>query len=153
MGYRKNIPEDEYLSGLGAATNKLQDFVDNLVSASAQGLADTALYILGEAVERAPVDTGDLRGSGYVKLDGQSYATGSKSGTAAIVGTVPDEATRAEIGFSAPYAADQHEQVAYSHPRGGEAKYLESVIADDQGNLQAKLVEGILRVMNGGNDA
>ena len=153
MGYRKNIPKDEYLAGLGAATNKLQDFVDNLVSASAQGLADTALYILGESVERAPVDTGDLRGSGYVKLDGQPYASGSSSGTAIIKGSVPEEATRAEIGFSAPYAADQHEQVAYSHPRGGRSKYLESVIVDEQGNLQAKLVDGILQAMAGGDDA
>lgn len=131
MGRRTSIPEGEYLAGLSDALKRLQESVDGMVSGSAQGLADTALYVLGEAAPRAPVDTGDLRGSGYVELDGQPFAHGDASGAALAVGGVPEEATRAEIGFASRYAADQHEQVAYDHPRGGEAKYLESVLVEE----------------------
>lgn len=131
MGYRMNIPSGEYLAGLEEATQGLQEFVDNMESGGAQGLADAALYILGEAVQRAPVDNGDLRGSGYATLDGKPYArgTGPERGTV-VTGPVPEIATLAEVGFSEKYAADQHEQVAYNHPRGGEAKYLESVVVE-----------------------
>lgn len=131
MGYRMNIPSGEYLAGLEEATQGLQEFVDNMESGGAQGLADIALYILGEAVQRAPVDNGDLRGSGYVTLDGVPYARGTGPEPGIVVtGSVPEIATLAEVGFSEKYAADQHEQVAYSHPRGGEAKYLESVVVE-----------------------
>lgn len=143
MGYRMDIPDDEYLAGLSDIMKWLQEDIDGMVSGSAQGLADAAFYILGESVPRAPVDTGDLRGSGYVKLDGQPYASGSSSGTVAIVGNMPEEATRAEIGFSAPYAADQHEQVAYSHPRGGESKYLESVLVENSERILQLIASGV----------
>ncbi|WP_050697724.1 hypothetical protein [Anaeromassilibacillus senegalensis] len=149
MGYRMNIPSGEYLAGLEEATQGLQEFVDNMESGGAQGLADIALYILGEAVQRAPVDNGDLRGSGYVTLDGAPYAkgVGPEPGTV-ITGPVPEIATLAEVGFSEKYAADQHEQTGYSH-REGRSKYLESVIVDDQGELQRILIERLLRVMGG----
>lgn len=52
----------------------------------------------------APVKDGDLRASG------QSVAHGA----------------RAEVGYSAPYAIRQHEGLNFNHPRGGEAKFLET---------------------------
>lgn len=166
MGYRVKIPEGDYLAGLNEATQKLQDFVDNLAESSGQGLADIALYILGEATQRAPVDTGNLRGSGYVDLDGQSYAKVNQEviskeeaqrgvlpppGEIVVSGAVPDGTTRAEVGFNAKYAADQHEQVHLTHKQG-QSKYLESVIVDAQGDLQEILINRLQRVMMGGGD-
>lgn len=132
MGYREKIPKGQYLSGLSEVTAKLQSTIDEMKQGAAQGLADAALYILGESVQRAPVDTGNLRGSGYVDLDGQRFAAGTGPDPGiAILGQAPDEASSAEIGFAANYAADQHEQVHLSHPRGGQAKYLESVLIEE----------------------
>ncbi|MFR1477658.1 MAG: hypothetical protein ACLSB9_19240 [Hydrogeniiclostridium mannosilyticum] len=81
MGHRTKIAEGQYLHGLDAA-EKLQTLVDAMAGASAQGLSDASLFILGEAAKRAPVDTGNLRGSGYVELDGQQVAKGAEGGAA-----------------------------------------------------------------------
>jgi hypothetical protein len=62
------------------------------------------LDLQGKAQDRAPVLTGDLRGSAY---HNQKGLTG-------------------EVGFSSPYALRQHEELSYRHPQGGEAKYLEN---------------------------
>lgn len=142
MGHRVDIPADEYLAGLSDVLKELQDSVDGLISGSAQGLADAALYVLGESALRAPVDTGDLRGSGYVELDGQTFARGDASGAALVVGGAPEEATRAEIGFASKYAANQHEHVEYDHPRGGEAKYLESVLVEESERILGLIAAG-----------
>lgn len=152
MGYRIEIPKDEYLRGLDQATEKLQALVDDIISAGAQGLADASLYILGEAVKRAPVDTGNLRGSGYVELDGQRVAKGTEGGSCTLTGAVPEDAARAEIGFNAKYAADQHEQVHYTHPRGGQSKYLESVLVEEQSRILTTITGRVDEVMGGGHN-
>ena len=69
-----------------------------------KSLKEISLDLQGESQRRAPVDTGDLRGSAYTKQDGLT----------------------AEVGFSSPYAVRQHENMQYKHKRGGEAKYLEN---------------------------
>jgi hypothetical protein len=63
--------------------------------------------LLGQAQRSAPVDEGTLRGSGAVKI------------------TEKLDGVEAEISFDTPYAARQHEEVTYRHPKGGKAKYLE----------------------------
>lgn len=87
----------------------------DVVTASAVYAAGSA--IMTEAKRRAPVDHGDLRGSGYVSLPEQK---GRK--------------VRSEIGFGGPasaYAIVQHERTDFSHDVG-EAKYLERAISAKQ---------------------
>lgn len=57
-----------------------------------------------KASQLAPVDTGDLRGSGFTETDGKNVT----------------------VGFESEYALKQHENLNYRHPKGGEAKYLET---------------------------
>lgn len=59
------------------------------------------------AVQRAPIQTGDLRGSADTRV---------KDNSGQVEGLV---------GFSSEYAIEQHENLTYNHPRGGEAKFLE----------------------------
>lgn len=73
--------------------------------AALSAIHDGALHILSEAVDEAPVDTGDLRGSGKVEDMPEEQAT--------------------VISFNEPYALRQHEELNYNHPKGGKAKYLE----------------------------
>lgn len=87
---------DSLEKGLNAALKKVG-------SVNEKALKDIALDLLGKAVEIAPLDTGDLRGSGSVKTENDT----------------------AIVGFEEPYAVRQHEHVEYEHPQGGEAKYLE----------------------------
>ena len=149
MGHRTKIAEGQYLHGLDEAAEKLQTLVDAMAGASAQGLSDASLFILGDAAKRAPVDTGNLRGSGYVELDGQQVAKGAEGGGCTLTGAGPEDAAHAEIGFNAKYAADQHEQVHLSHPRGGQAKYLESVLVEEQERILATITGRVEEAMGG----
>jgi hypothetical protein len=80
--------------------------------------AEAALYqagsiIMTEAKQRAPVDVGTLRNSGYVTLPRRQGGD-----------------TFVEAGFGGAakaYAVRQHEELAYRH-EVGEAKYLENAI-------------------------
>lgn len=153
MGYREHISDGEYLAGLDDVARGLQAAVDAMCGGSAHGLADAGVFILSESVPLAPVDTGNLRGSGYVELDGERVARGDgKSGTVSTIGAVPEDATHAEIGFGAKYAADQHEQVNLNHPRGGEAKYLESVLVENYDRILELIATGVQNGLNGGGD-
>lgn len=144
MGHRMDIPSGEYLAGLEEATRGLQELIDGMAAGSAQGLADAAVAILQEAVARAPVQTGALRESGYVELNGQPYAKGAgPSPGVTITGSAPAEATHAKIGFSAGHAAGQHEQVAREHPGGGEPKYLERAVEGNRDEIARTIADAV----------
>lgn len=63
--------------------------------------------LLGRSQLDAPIETGHLRGSGASEIDRRH------------------DGVDARVSFSTPYAAKQHEELDYEHPRGGKAKYLE----------------------------
>lgn len=81
-------------------------------TAAATALKAVGEDILGEAQRRAPVEEGTLRASGELELD--------------ISGPV----MTAEVSFNTVYAAYQHEREDLKHPKGGQAKYLESVLLE-----------------------
>lgn len=141
---RRNIPKSEYLKGLNEAVDNIQEAVDNLEHSSVVGLANALLYIATESQQRAPVDTGDLRGSVEVKIDGEQYAHGENGGGITITGTLPDTATKGEVSYNTKYAANQHEHTEYDHPRGGQAKYLESVLIEQKDRILKLIAEGII---------
>lgn len=165
MGKRIDISPEDYLRGLDDVVEHLQACVDDMERGSAKGLADAAAYVLSEAAERAPVETGDLRGSGYVNLDGTQFAKydqptitkaeakqGKKPPPGKLIteDTVADNVIRAEIGFDTPYAAQQHEQIYYDHPRGGQAKYLESVLVEESDHILQAIAGGVIDELFGG---
>jgi hypothetical protein len=91
-----------------------------------KAFTDVVLDLLGKSVPLAPVDEGDLRGSGSATINGTTVATGNKEGEIDIKGNASDEEIMGgEVGFSAEYAATQHEHLEFKHPKGGKAKYLE----------------------------
>lgn len=141
MGIKINFAEGEYLKGLDTITANIQDAVNKMASKQTKGLADALLYVAEESQQRAPVDTGDLRGSVRVELEGNTYAQGVKGGGVNISGALPNTAARGSVSFNTIYAAQQHEQINYSHPHGGQAKYLESVLIEEQDRI-LKLIAG-----------
>ena len=74
--------------------------------ATAAAINLMAHSIGGEAQREAPVEEGTLRG------------------TMAVEEATPLD-LEATISFSTPYAARQHEELDWKHPKGGKAKYLE----------------------------
>jgi hypothetical protein len=69
--------------------------------------------LLGEAQRRAPVEEGTLRASGDLEVK-----------------HLPGNLIVAEVSFNEVYAARQHEELGYEHPKGGQARYLQSVIQE-----------------------
>ena len=131
MAKRQNISKEDYLSGLNDIIGKIQSAVDNMESASVQGLADALIFIGTESQTRTPVDTGDLRGSLEITIDDTIIAKGIKTGTEVErVAQPPENGSVGRISYNTPYAANQHEHVEYDHPKGGQAKYLESVLVE-----------------------
>ena len=78
------------------------------------GLMKAAEYVRGQSVQRAPIDEGTLRASAAVKPVGE---------------------TAVQVGFHTPYAEKQHEELGYRHPKGGQAKYLESVVVEEKNTI------------------
>lgn len=64
-------------------------------------------HVVGEGQRGAPLDEGTLRGAGTV--------TSERTATGAVI----------TGSFSTVYAARQHEELSWNHPKGGHAKYLE----------------------------
>ena len=91
--------------------------------AARDALQDTAKKVLKVAKGLAPVEDGDLRKSGKVRVDDLEV----------------------RVVFDAPHAWLQHERLDYQHPHGGQAKYLEAavdqvgVVADIKSGVQARL--------------
>lgn len=86
--------------------------------------------LLGEAQRRAPVEEGTLRASGELEIK-----------------HLPGDLIVAEVSFNTVYAARQHEETGWRHPKGGQSKYLESVIQERgarYGTMLAKAIERAL---------
>lgn len=90
------------------------------VAADVGGRMGAALYeigneVMGESKRLVPVDTGALKGSGYV-------APPQVDGGRLVV----------EMGYGGPaaqYAVRQHEDLSLNHPDGGQAKFLEQPLS------------------------
>ena len=81
-------------------------------------MRDTARKVLREARRLAPRDEGTLAKSGRVGVDD----------------------TTVYVRFTAPHAWLQHERLDYQHPKGGQAKYLETPALEIS---EASIIEGV----------
>ena len=91
--------------------------------ASAAALYMIAQNVLTNAIRRAPMDTGTLRGSGYVTLP---IDEGGISGVTIGFG-----------GAAGAYAMEQHERLDFNH-EVGEAKFLEKAINEVRPKMSAQ---------------
>jgi hypothetical protein len=142
----------DYAAAARAIQDKLDKVTEGIKGATAQAVTDVAVDCISRAVERAPVEFGDLRGSGYASVNGTTVATGNDDGTVSVAGTpdaTADGSAVAEIGFAAPYAFVQHEHVEFNHPLGGEAKYLESVVVENSGRWKKHLADSVRKGLRG----
>ena len=121
-----------YLTGVEAAMSQMASILEQSPDFSAEGMNEVVIDIGSRAAERAPVDTGALRGSMMNSVE-------VKEGE--IIG---------EIRFTEKYAAAQHEHVEYRHPQGGEAKYLERAALEKADEVRAVMAEQLSKLFGGG---
>jgi hypothetical protein len=97
--------------------------VPDLTGAITAGLREWAETIAADAAAKAPILTGDLRAS--VKTDVQG--------------------DQAAVGFTDPVAVGAHENMQDRHPRGGQAKFLELAVQENQNPAAlARHIGGVL---------
>lgn len=105
------------VEGLDELKKAMKNLPENAVGAVEKELKLIAADLQGKAQRLAPVKYGDLRGSAFSEVIG----------------------LEATVGFTSPYALRQHEEMDYSHPKGGQAKYLETPYKEDA-DLYAKAI-------------
>lgn len=100
------------LEGLAAAQRKLNKAISSIADKNKQAIKDVCLDLSAKSKDLAPLDTGDLKASGYTAFEKTENG---------FVG---------EVGFNTAYAAVQHEELEYRHT-DGEAKYLEKPLKEN----------------------
>lgn len=99
--------------GLEEIVSNLNKAVAGIEGATLAGLMEAGLQIEHSAKGRVPVDTGNLKNSGYTR----------KAGKLAV-----------EVGFTAFYAVYVHENLDARHPVG-EAKFLQNAVSANEGRI------------------
>lgn len=92
------------IKGMSKFEKLLEDMPEKVKDEAEYALSRACLDLQGKAQRLAPVLHGDLRGSAFSEVNGLDGV----------------------VGFVEPYALRQHEEVGYRHPKGGEAKFLET---------------------------
>jgi len=121
------MPARVRLKGAKQLRAALKEARATIGQATARALYAAGNAVMTDAKQRAPIDTGVLRASGYV--------------------TLPDpQSPRVEVGFggaAAQYALIQHERTEFRH-EVGEAKFLENAInsVDVRGIVEEELASG-----------
>ena len=103
--------------GLDKAIKEINKRILKMNTITPKTIKDICFDLLGKSKERAPIDKGDLRGSGFAEIDGTTGTT----------------------GFTEPYSLIQHERLDFKHPEGGEAKYLENPLKENTPRYIEKL--------------
>jgi hypothetical protein len=93
-------------------------------AATPEAIAKGLEHIRGVAVERTPVDTGNLAGSAAVHVDG----------------------SEGSITYDGPYARYQHERLDLRHETG-QAKFLESSLMEEGGKAFEIIATDIKRAL------
>jgi hypothetical protein len=114
------------ISGVKEVQVKLMKAIEKIENVSHKALIMVGQDLLAKALMECPLDTGDLRRSGYVKYQGKVIVKGSDSGTTQSIGYTITLRSKyeVEVGFDSPYAIKQHENLEFRHLIG-KAKYLE----------------------------
>lgn len=107
------------IKGIDNAIKKLNSFKRTLDVVPDQILKEEAPKIQRTAKIRTPKKTGKLRKSVRVRVGANQYGSYLTARASAL--------NKSET-FN--YAYIQHENERYSHPRGGQAKYLESAFVE-----------------------
>lgn len=92
--------------------------------AATRGLIKGGEHLRGVSQQLAPIDEGTLRASAAVTVQ---------------------SAARVAVSFNTPYAARQHEELGYRHPKGGQAKYLEDPLHSEASTIRELVAAEIRR--------
>ncbi|QTJ64977.1 hypothetical protein HYG77_04765 [Rhodococcus sp. ZPP] len=99
----------------------------NVVGADSEDLRLCGEALLDDAKALAPELSGDLKRSGFVRVEGDAV----------------------KIGFGAEYAVKQHYRQDFEHPRGGEVFFLMKAVEEFGPVVEQILAEQLRRRLGG----
>lgn len=105
-----------------------QEVAHDIKQATTNALRAGAELVLDEARERAPLETGTLRGDSKATVEGTQAAVAFG------------------LGPSKDYARRQHEELGWKH-QDGQAKYLETALLDKQADVQRLIAEELRKAL------
>jgi hypothetical protein len=158
---RMELDANALKAGLRRATNEI-------LKELTQGMIENTEDLLGRSMRDAPIDEGNLRGSGSARVnrgkvavaemqaneDGKAiHSIKQVQGGADPLGLIDlhgNAIIEGEVGFNEPYAAQQHEHTEYKHPQGGKAKYLEDPLKEMSDRYVKNLADHVREVTHGG---
>lgn len=94
-----------------------------IVKAVDRGVMDAAELLRDHTVQLTPILQGDLRAAMTVSEGAADHS--------------------AMVGNNLVYAARQHEETSWSHPRGGQAKYLEDAAEQKQTQIADTIARAV----------
>ncbi|MDH2387630.1 hypothetical protein QCN29_02265 [Streptomyces sp. HNM0663] len=95
--------------------------------AAARGLLLGAEHVLAASRQRVPINEGTLERSGATSVD--------------------ESTMTATVSYDTPYARRVHEDMTARHSPGRSSKYLESVLPETAGEVQALIAAQIRRAL------
>lgn len=98
-------------------------------ASAARGLSKGAEHVLTMTGPKVPWQEGHLERSGTVSVDESELV--------------------AAVSFDQPYAVRQHEELDYTHPVKGEAKYLENTLREEAEAVTMIVAKHIRRALRG----
>lgn len=146
------------LDGLIQTQAKIDRKVRAAGNAAKRELIEFCLAVMGLAARKAPVDLGDLRGGFVIEINGErwSHTESDASGAVRVVqdrSDVPTETDNIVVRIGTAgivYAARQHEELGWNHPKGGEAKFLENALNELVPMLFKRIADAARKGARGG---
>lgn len=96
---------------IGKSFNSQMDIIEKkMIAMSQKAVVKVGIELLQLAVKEAPIDTGALRKSGIVTLNGEVVAKGTPKDVIASYNiSLVNDKFEVEVSFNTPYALRQHE--------------------------------------------
>ena len=111
--------------GVAEHIQKLQRYLEAGEVAAENAVIEAADLVLELSLELCPIDTGHLRSTGQVIIDGDGYAT------------------VATVGYSADYAIYVHENLEAHHKPPTQAKFLSDVYRRFRGDITRTIKKAV----------
>jgi hypothetical protein len=123
------LGKSQRFRGYDEVRRNLSNFIANYPRTVARASKAEMRIEMEESKKRTPFEFGDLRDSHVL------HEPEIRGGIISVMITVGND----EIN----YAWDQHENLEYHHPRGGQAKFLESTLLESANSMAARVARRI----------
>lgn len=137
-----------FLGDLGVIAESITEGVD---SASRDSMAEIVTDALQRSNDRAPIDTGNMIRESFAAVNGIVVAGNGAATprTSAQEGKTVAEITYPSMSNGVNYPMIQHEHMEFDHPKGGQAKFLESVLLENGYRYAEKLKNDVINKTKG----